>query len=81
MPEYEVSVMISNSRERTITFVLEPWGAFYSMEPHATFMLVLRGSIQGTIEVEDGLDSITVYAWTGCTDAVLSHNGKELYSY
>jgi len=81
MPEYEVSMIISNSRERTITFVLEPWGTFYSMEPHATFTLVLRGPMRGTIEVDDGSDSITVYAWTGCTDAVLSQNGKELYRY
>ncbi len=76
MQEYEVSMMVSNSREITITFVLEPWGTFYAMEPHATFTLVLRGSMQGAIEVEDGLESITVYAWTGCTDAVLSHSGK-----
>ena len=46
-----------------------------------SFTLVLRGPIQGDIEVEDGLESLTVYAWTGCTNAILSHNGKELYRY
>lgn len=51
------------------------------MEPHATFTLVLRGPIQGDIEVEDGLESLTAYAWTGCTDAILSHYGKELFRY
>lgn len=78
---YEVSMRISNSRDTAITFVLEPWGTFYSMEPHATFTLVLRGPIQGDIEVEDGLESLTAYAWTGCTDAILSHYGKELFRY
>lgn len=77
MPVYEVSMMISNSRDTTITFILEPWGTFYAMEPHATLTLVLRGSMQGAIEVEDGLDSMTVYAWEGCT-AALFQDGEEL---
>lgn len=33
--------------------------------------------MQGAIEVEDGLDSMTVYAWEGCT-AALFQDGEEL---
>jgi len=79
MPEYEVSMMISNSRDTTITLVLEPLGVFYPVEPHATFTLVLQGPLQGPIEVVDDLESITVNAWASCI--VLSRDGKEFYRY
>lgn len=62
MPVYEVSMMVSKSRERTITFVLEPWGEIYTMEPRARFTLLLRNSIQGAVEIDDGVDRMTVYA-------------------
>jgi len=77
MPEYEVSMMMSNSREITITFVLEPWGEIYTMEPRARFTLLLRSPIQGAVEIDDGVDSMTVYAWEGCT-AALFQDGEEL---
>jgi len=77
MPVYEVSMMVSNSRESTITFVLEPWGEIYTMEPRARFTLLLRSSIQGAVEIDDGVDSMTVYAREGCT-AALFQDGEEL---
>ena len=77
MQEHEVSMMISNLRERTISFILEPWGEIYPMEPRARFTLLLRGPIQGHVEIDDGGNSITVYAWEGCT-ATLFQNGEEV---
>jgi hypothetical protein len=77
MQEHEVSVMVSNSRERTITFVLEPWGEIYTMEPRVRFTLLLRSSIQGAVEIDDGVDRMTMYAWEGCT-AALFQDGEEL---
>lgn len=81
MQEHEISLMISNSRDKEITFILEPWGEIYPMEPHACFTVVFRSPVQphdlNTIEVEYGADSITVYGWEGCT-AFLFHNGEEL---
>jgi len=77
MQENEVSILVSNSRERTITFVLEPWGEIYPMEPGVIFTLVFRSPIQGSVEVDDGVDSITVYAWKGCT-ATLFQDGEEV---
>ncbi|HZU66102.1 MAG TPA: hypothetical protein VFA09_02390 [Ktedonobacteraceae bacterium] len=77
MQEYEVSVTVSNSRERTITFVLEPWGEIYAMGPHTNFTLLLHSPMQGVVEIDDSETSITVYAWEGCT-ASLFHNGKEV---
>lgn len=81
MQEYEVSMSVLNSREATITFILEPFGTSYPMEPHAIFTLTIRSPIQGVVEVEYGSDCITVYAWSGATDAVLSHNDETLYRY
>src|SRR5579859_4454600 len=83
MPEYEVSMIISNSRDTTITFVLEPWGEIYEMEPLAKFSLILRSPMAAspaslkTAEVEYGADRITVWAWEGCT-ATLFHDEEEL---
>ena len=81
MQEYEVSILFENRRDTTMAFLLEPWGEFYEMVPRATFTLVLRSPIQDTATIlygfEDGFDSITVYAWEGCT-ATLFQDGKEL---
>ena len=77
MQEYEVSVRVSNSRDATITFVLEPWGEIYAMESHVTFLLHLRSSIQGSIEIDYGCDRITIYAWEDCV-ASLFKDEKEL---
>lgn len=77
MQEHEVPMMVSNSRERTITFVLEPWGEIYTMEPRARFTLLLRSPIQGAVEIDDGVDSMTVYAWEGCP-AALFRDGEEV---
>ncbi|GCE20850.1 hypothetical protein [Dictyobacter kobayashii] len=81
MPEHEVSLTISNEREATISFILEPWGEIYPMEPQTKFTVYFRSHIAPssphTVEVTYGVDQITVYAWEGCT-ATLFQNGEEL---
>ncbi len=79
--EYEVSMMLTNSRETKFTFALEPWGFVYEMEPQAQYLLVFRSNIQpsppNTVEVEYAADHIIVYAWDGCRFAVFK-NGEVL---
>jgi hypothetical protein len=77
MQGYEVSMLIINSREGRITLVLEPWGEIYPMEPGARFRLLLQSPLQGTVEIDEGVESITVYAWEACT-ARLFQDGEEL---
>lgn len=83
MSEYEVSMMFSNRRETRVNFVLEPWGEIYPIEPHASLVASFRSSIppssQQRVEIEHGIDAITVYAWEGCTTALFQH-GKEVGS-
>jgi len=64
-----------------MTFILEPWGELYPMEPNTKFTLVFRSTVQpralNAIEVDYSAESITVYGWEGCTVS-LFHNGEEL---
>ncbi len=57
--------------------MLEPWGEIYTTEPCARFTLLLRSPIQGDVEIDDGVESMTVYAWEGWT-AALFQDGEEL---
>ncbi len=79
--EYEVSLVLTNSRDTMLPFALEPWGFVYEMEPQAQYTLVFRSTVQpsppNTVEVEYAPDHITVYAWDGCLFAVLK-NGEVL---
>ncbi|GCE20904.1 hypothetical protein [Dictyobacter kobayashii] len=81
MSEYEVSLTFSNEREAATSFILEPWGEIYRMEPHTKltvcFCSLIPPSSPHTVEVEYGVNQITVYAWEGCT-AALFQNGEEL---
>lgn len=78
---HEVKMAFLNSLDTAITFFLEPFGVFYPMEPGETFMVTLQGPIQGNVEVKYDLHGITIYAWSGSTDAILSCNGEELFKY
>jgi hypothetical protein len=64
-----------------ITFILEPWGEEYTMEPHVNWTLVLRSTVppvgSNGIEVTYDIDCITVYGWEGCT-VTLFQNGEEM---
>lgn len=81
MAEYEISMVFSNRRETTVKFVLEPWGEIYPIEPRASLTVSFRSSILPSsphnIEIEYGVDAITVYAWEGSTVA-LFQDGEEV---
>lgn len=76
--EYEISIMLTNSRDSTLTFILEPWGFIYEMQPQAKYTVCFRSPIQPSppniVEVEYAADSITVYAWDGCLFAVFQND-------
>jgi hypothetical protein len=79
--KYEVSMVLSNTRDTPITLVVEPWGELYEMVPQAKYTLRFRSpfppSSPHEIEITYALDSFTVYAWDGCLFA-LYHNGEVL---
>ena len=68
--EYEVSIILSNSRETQFTFVLEPWGRVNEMEPRASYTVCFRSTVEpsppNSVEVEYAEDRVTVFAWDGC---------------
>lgn len=76
---YEVPIIVSNTHDTNVTFVLEPWGRIYEMPPQASYTVVFRSLVQpdppNTAAVEYGSDSIVVYGWSGCL-ANVYHNGK-----
>jgi hypothetical protein len=79
--EYEIAIIVSNTHDTNLTFVIEPWGFVYDMSPQASYTVVFRSLVQpvppNTVEVEYGVDSIIVYAWDGCLFAVFE-NGEVL---
>lgn len=79
--EYEIAIIVSNTHDTNVAFVLEPWGFVYEMPPQASYAVVFRSLVQpappNTVEVEYGVDTITVYAWDGCLFAVY-YNGEVL---
>lgn len=79
--EFEVSIIVSNSRETPLTFILEPWGRAYEMEPHTSYTICFRSTVEPSppniAEVEYAEDRVTVYAWDGCLCAVYQ-NGNVL---
>jgi len=79
--EYEVSMVLSNTRDTPITLIVEPWGALYEMGPQEKYLLCFRSpfppSSPQAVEIEFALDGFTVYAWDGCLFA-LYHHGEVL---
>ena len=79
--EYEVSLVLSNTRETPITLIVEPWGAMYEMVPQEKYLLCFRSffppSSPQAVEIEYALDGLTVYAWDGCLFA-LYYQGEVL---
>lgn len=72
--ECSVSIVLSNSRETRFTLVLEPWGRVYEMEPHTSYTICFRSTVEpfspNMAEVEYAEDRVTVYGWDGCQVAV-----------
>lgn len=52
-----------------ITFLLEPWGEVYTMEPQAHFRLRLQSSVppspRKAVDIRYDVGSLTVYGWEG----------------
>ncbi|BCL80553.1 hypothetical protein ccbrp13_30180 [Ktedonobacteria bacterium brp13] len=81
LQEYEVSLRFVNEQKALTTFILEPWGEIYTMEPDVTWLLTLQSAIapvgSNAIEVMYSINCITVYGWEGCT-ATLYQDGEEV---
>ncbi len=73
----ETRLLFLNSTQHTLTFVLEPWGETYPLEPEAQISLVARGPEGGHPEVDYGPDALTVWSWSGST-VRLFKDGDEL---
>ena len=72
--EYEVSMVLSNIQDTSVTLIVEPWGEMYEMVPHEKYILCFHSflplSSPQAVEIEYALDSFTVYAWDGCLFAL-----------
>ncbi len=72
--EYEVSMVLSNIQDTSVTLIVEPWGEMYEMVPHEKYILCFRSFLPPcspqAVEIEYALDSFTVYAWDGCLFAL-----------
>lgn len=66
----KISLRITNSTSNTLTLHLEPWGEQHRLVSGATFNLEAQGPDGGTMEVEYGENSLTVYGWTGSTISI-----------
>ena len=66
----EARMLFTNSTEKSLSFVLEPWGEVYEFEPEAQISLVLCGSEGGHPAVDYGSEAVTVWGWSGSTARV-----------
>jgi hypothetical protein len=74
---FVATTRVLNSRERAVTFIVEPWGDAHDMPPRAAFDVTAEAPEPGTLEVEMKDDSIIVWGWSGSVLTVF-HNGEEL---
>jgi hypothetical protein len=74
MAEIEVRLLLTNSSDRFLSFVLEPWGEVYAFEPEAQISLVLCGPEGGHPEVDYGSEAVTVWSWSGSTARVFKND-------
>jgi len=62
-PNYSISLNLTNTHDTEISIFLEPWGERYSMKPGCMYLLKFQAPIIGPLEIEYGLDHVTVFAW------------------
>jgi hypothetical protein len=63
----ELSLRVVNSRDETLSFVLEPWGDVHDFGPGDQITLVFQGPPGDVPEVDVTNEAVTVYGWTGST--------------
>ena len=66
----EVRLLLINSTDKPLSFVLEPWGEVYPFEPETQISLVFCGPEGGHPEVDYGAEAVTVWSWSGSTARV-----------
>jgi len=76
----ETRLRVINSKTHRVSFVLEPWGDVYDMEPADEYVVIFTGPVPAEPEVDLMDDSITVYGWTGSMVRVIK-DGKEVVNY
>jgi hypothetical protein len=61
---FKTSIRIENSRNKEMSFYLEPWGEEIPMPPGCTFQIIAEAIQQGEMEVQYEEDRITVRGWS-----------------
>jgi len=74
---YTTSINITNSSDEIVAFFLEPWGERMEMMPGATFVVVAEADIEGSFEIDYGVNEITVWGWPTSSVKVFL-NGNEI---
>jgi hypothetical protein len=69
-------IRITNSTKFKKMIVLEPWAEVYEILPEQAFEFVAQSEYEGNFEIDfdgeyEGVESITIYAWSGCVVEVL----------
>jgi hypothetical protein len=63
MKENLIALRISNSLDSELTLYVEPWGDQHFISKGATLIVEARGPEGDTLEIEYGINSITIYGW------------------
>jgi hypothetical protein len=70
----EVRLLIVNSQEESVTFILEPWGETFALDPGEQLSLVARGPEGGYPELDYEARTITYWGWSGSTVRVFKND-------
>ena len=63
----EVRLLVVNTKNIPVTFLLEPWGESYELQPEEQVSLVYRGPDGGHAELAVGANTIETWGWVGST--------------
>ena len=69
-------IKLSNSTQFKRMIVLEPWAEIFKLLPKQSLEFVAQSEYEGDFEIDfdgeyEGVEYITIYAWSGCTVKVL----------
>ncbi len=64
---HTISVQVVQSRHKSLTLRIEPWGSQYDMPSGIMFEIVMQGPLEGIMMIEYTSESIIAYGWAGST--------------
>lgn len=69
--EYKLNLDISNSSEKDLLIILEPWPEYYTLKPKENLNIVGEGGKEGSnFEIHYHGGYITIHSWAGSVSSV-----------